>query len=87
MGGTPISHRQELRKQRIVREAKGSVVCCPERPEKLPQDRTRQIYLPGTVLEQWDGRNAHQPQTGAAKAADSSRSGDLWPVALNVQKN
>ena len=31
--------------------------------------------MPGTVLEQWDGRNAHQPQTGAAKAADSSRSG------------
>ena len=75
MGGTPISHRQELRKQRIVREADGAVACCPERSEKMPQDRTRQIYLPGTVLEQWDGRNAHQPQTGAAKAADSSRSG------------
>ena len=56
MGGTPISHRQELRKQRIVREAKGSVACCPEHPEKLPQDRIRQIYLPGTVLEQWDER-------------------------------
>ena len=35
MGGTPISHRQELRKQRIVREADGSVACCPERSEKL----------------------------------------------------
>ncbi len=46
MGGTPISHRQELRKQRIVREADGSVACCPERSEKMSQDRTRQIYLP-----------------------------------------
>ena len=52
-----------------------AVACCPERSEKMPQDRTRQIYLPGTVLEQWDERSAHQPQTGAAKAADSSRSG------------
>ncbi len=51
------------------------VACCPERSGKMPQDRTRQIYLPGTVLEQWDERSAHQPQTGAAKAADSSRSG------------
>ena len=37
MGGTPISHRQELRKQRIVREADGSVACCPERSEKCPK--------------------------------------------------
>ena len=50
MGGTPISHRQELRKQRIVREADGSVACCPERSEKNAPRQNEANLFAGNCL-------------------------------------
>ena len=46
LGGTPNSHRQELRKQRIVCEADGSVVCCSEKSDSSKMKKqTVQVYL------------------------------------------
>ena len=70
MGGTPISHRQELRKQRIVREAeRRPVACCPERSEKL----TRLNFLPGNAIlkrrlqkSQWKEKEKEREETDIA---------------------
>ena len=65
----PISHRQELRKQRIVREADGSVACCPERSEKL----TRLNFLSGNAIlkrrlqkSQWKEKEKEREETDIA---------------------
>ena len=36
----------------------------------------RQIYLPKTIAAFWDGRNAHQPQTGAVKQRIDCEAGE-----------
>ncbi len=38
------------------------------------------MYLLMTVFAFWDGQDAHQPQTGAAKQSDVSKQTGLWPA-------
>ena len=71
MGGTPISHRQELRKQRIVREADGSVACCPERSEKL----TRLNFLPGNAILSRTLQQSHWKDMGIEREDTDIASG------------